>query len=109
MPISRVVSLTAEATPCLAVGSELTMALVAGVMARPMPAAEQHLARPARPRKPLSASRVEKASIPTPVRARPVPLTSFIPYRIESGAADAEIGIIRNVSGSRATAAFSGL
>ena len=38
VPISRVVSLTALATPCFAVGSELTIAFVAGVMARPMPA-----------------------------------------------------------------------
>jgi hypothetical protein len=36
-PTSRAVSLTAEATPCLDGGSELTMAVVAGVMARPMP------------------------------------------------------------------------
>ena len=47
--------------------------------------------------------------MPAPVTARPIPLTSFIPYRTESGAADAEIGIIRKVSGSRATAAFSAL
>lgn len=41
LPSAREVSLTAEATPCLAGGSEDTMAVVAGVPASPMPAANR--------------------------------------------------------------------
>ena len=47
--------------------------------------------------------------MPAPVRARPAPLTSRMPYRIDSGAADAEIGIMRKVNGSSATADFRAL
>src|SRR5207244_2851342 len=94
VPISRVVSLTALATPCLAAGSELTMALVAGVMARPMPTPRMSWAASSAGY-PLPASRVAKATMPAPVRARPAPLTSRMPYRIDSGAADAATGSMR--------------
>lgn len=39
LPSSREVSLTAEPTPCFSGGSDETIAVVAGVLARPMPAA----------------------------------------------------------------------
>jgi hypothetical protein len=38
VPVSRVASFTADATPCLARGREPTMAVVAGVSERAMPA-----------------------------------------------------------------------
>ena len=79
VPISRVVSLTALATPCFAVGSELTIAFVAGVMARPMPDPEEHLGDEQRRGSRCSASSCAKATMPAPVTARPIPLTSFIP------------------------------
>ena len=41
LPNSRETSLTAEATPCLAGGSEETIAVVAGVPASAMPAANR--------------------------------------------------------------------
>ncbi len=41
LPSSRAVSLTADATPCLAIDSEAVMAVVEGVPARPMPNAKQ--------------------------------------------------------------------
>jgi hypothetical protein len=37
VPNSRVMSLSAEATPCFSRGSELVMASVEGVMDRPIP------------------------------------------------------------------------
>ena len=45
LPNSRDRSFTADATPCLASGSEAVIAVVAGVPARPMPTANR--ARPA--------------------------------------------------------------
>ena len=44
LPTSRETSLTAEATPCLSAGSELVIAVVAGVEARAIPNAKR--ARP---------------------------------------------------------------
>ena len=41
LPSSRAVSLTAEATPCLLSGSDSVMAVVAGVPARAIPAANR--------------------------------------------------------------------
>ena len=84
------------------------MALVAGVIASPMPTARITSATSSVVY-PLCASSVEKATRPIALIARPDPPTSFWPKRIESGAATVEIGIITNVIGRRATAAFRAL
>ena len=41
LPSSRDTSFRADATPCLAIGSAAVIAVVAGVPARPMPAAKK--------------------------------------------------------------------
>jgi hypothetical protein len=102
------VSLTADATPCLAAGSDDTIALVAGVMARPTPAARTSWAI-SNGRKPLSASSVPKASRPTALMASPDPPMRRCPYRSASGAAAVDVGIMTNVIGRSATAAPSAL
>ncbi len=61
------------------------------------------------PTNPPSEPSVENATMPAAVMAMPAPLTSRMPYRSESGAARAEIGIITNVRGSSTTAAFRAL
>ena len=98
-------SLTADATPCLARGSDATIALVAGVIASAAPTPIT-MVTSMKARKPLPVPRVANSANPIAETARPMPPISRWPYRSDSVPATAEIGRITMLIGNSATRGF---
>ncbi len=108
-PSSRARSLVAEPTPCFATGSASVIAVVAGVIASPMPAPSG--SRPASSSQyELSASSVEMVSSPATMSSRPSRQARSAPaWAVRRGAAIRADGIIASAMGTRLSADTNGL
>ena len=105
-PSSRTVSLSAEATPCFSTGSDSVIAVVDGLMKRPMPTpkhdqAGQHRQVATVDRRPCVAS----IARPTPNRPTPTSSTRVVPNRFAIIGATDDSGIITTAIGSSPAAA----
>ena len=107
LPSSRETSLRAEATPCLLMGREAVIAVVAGVPARPIPKAKTTSAMAKNQYGELASRRLISTK-PTVMESRPIGAVRRKPMRSATCGALRATGMRTNGIGSRATAASRG-
>jgi hypothetical protein len=107
-PSSRDTSFIADPTPCLARGSDVTMAVVEGVDVSAMP--KPKTIRPARKCQYVEpAVSWDRIARPTPRHASPADMTARAPNRSTMCGATLDIGITIAAIGSRQSALCNGL
>src|SRR5579864_4870407 len=107
-PSSRVVSLTADPTPALAVGSAPMMASVAGPMVRARPAAISVIEAMTGPQYAESTLRVAATANPALMISSPPATTILVPIRFMTAIAAGDTAPVTTANGRVATPALSG-